>query len=162
MRRKHLKPTFHVESVLNIDLKELKDRGIKLILFDIDNTLSLYNSEKLADGAEEFIKKISDMGFCVALVSNNSRKRVDMIAKAVDVPAVHRAMKPLKVSYLKICKQFGLRPAEACMVGDQILSDIWGANRVNMVSVLVDKLSEDEAAVTKCKRKLENWILKSM
>ena len=155
-----LHPDFHVKRVQNIDLNLLKEQGIKLIIFDIDNTLALHNGKEPAEGILQWIKTVNEQGFRCCMVSNNKRARVEEFNKLFEFYVIYLAMKPLRGAFLKATAQMGVNPSQSCVVGDQLFSDILGANWAGMVSVLVDRLSNaDEGSFIRLKRKIERRFL---
>lgn len=155
-----LHPDYHVKRAQDIDLNLLKKKGIKLIIFDIDNTLALHNGKKPAEGILKWIKTVQKEGFLCCMVSNNKRKRVDEFNRFFDFYTIPRAMKPLRRAFLRAAKRMEVKPNEACVVGDQLFSDILGANCAKMTSILVDRLSDaDEGGFIRFKRKIEKHFL---
>lgn len=153
-------PDYYVKRVQDIDLDFLLEKGIKLIIFDIDNTLASHNGREPAKGIKEWIDKIINRGFLCCLVSNNNKKRVCDFNKHFSFYTVHRAMKPLRRGFLKAAKHMNVKPHEACVVGDQIFSDILGANLAGMMSILVDRISNNgEGKFIHFKRWLEKYLL---
>ena len=71
-------------------------------------------------------------------------------------------MKPFKRKYKKILKMFRYEFSEVAAVGDQILTDVLGANRCGITSIFVDKLTEDDEFATRINRKIEKMILNNL
>ena len=69
-------------------------------------------------------------------------------------------MKPLPFRFKKICKEYHLKASEIAMIGDQMFTDVLGANRVGMYTILVDPLEKKDLRITSLNRKLEQWIKK--
>lgn len=160
---KILHPTIFVDTVFDIDLKKLKDCGIKAFIFDIDNTLARYADALPDEKTANWLKELWDMGFGVFFVSNNNDvERVKKFAEYVDVPYKAKALKPLSIHLKKACRSMGVTPKETALVGDQLFTDIWGGNWLKMYTILVKPISEVEDSFVKFKRKFERRILKSM
>ena len=157
---KRFLPVIYADSVFDIDLEKLKNEGVKAFIFDIDNTVATYAMPVLDGRTAAWLKGLSDMGFGVYFVSNNSVKRVRIFAESAGVPYIGRAMKPLRLCLRRACRRMGVKPQETALVGDQLFTDIWGGNRMGMVTVLVNPISVSEDSFVHLKRGLERRILK--
>ena len=158
--RQILKPDLRYKSVEQIDFTELKNRDVKYILLDLDNTLiDFYRN--LKDSTIEWVKKAKESGFEVYILSNtNKLDKVSTAAQKLGVHFINNARKPFKKGFVEAIKEFNLIPEKTAMVGDQVLTDVVGANGMNMVSVYVDPINKKEHFYTRWKRPLEAWILK--
>ncbi len=157
-----LHPTIFVDTVFDIDLKKLKDSGIKAFIFDIDNTLARYADPIPDEKTIVWLKQLQDMGFGVFFASNNKLGRVKRFAESVGIPYKARAMKPLGVYLKRACLSMGVTPNETALVGDQLFTDVWGGNWLKMYTILVKPISEVEDGFVKFKRRFERRILEKM
>lgn len=139
---KRFEYTYYHKTVFDIDFELLKNSGISAVIFDIDNTLASYVDEVPPKKTAELLKKLSDMGFKLFLLSNNKRKRVRIFAEKAGIPYISRGAKPLKFNIWRAMKKMKAKKSETILVGDQIFTDIWGANRAGIKSVLVDPVSK--------------------
>ena len=89
-------------------------------------------------------------------------RKVKKIADSLDVPYVFLALKPLSKSFRKVLNQYKVTPNEVAIIGDQILTDVKGGNKVGITTVLVEPLSEKEALFTKINRSREISLMKKM
>ena len=153
-------PDIYVESVKLIDFTELESKGITAILFDIDNTLATYDDAIPDAETAVFLQSLIDKGFKLAVISNNSKQRVDTFIQGLDIYSVPNARKPLKKGFKKIVAHMSLGASEIAIVGDQILTDIFGGNRCGMCTILVSPLAAKENMFFKVKRFIEKLILK--
>ena len=134
--------------------------GIKAVIFDIDNTLA-YNADLTPDEkVTAFLDTLQKEGFQIALVSNNNKMRVTTYNQKLQLPYIYRACKPLRFKLNKIVKAFGIKKKEACMVGDQLFTDIWGGKRMGMFTVLVKPFDDNEDPFIRFKRKIEKFFLR--
>lgn len=156
---KFLKPTKYVEKMNDLNFEEFYKDGFKAILFDIDNTLVLHGKPSNED-TKKFINYLKNIGFEIIVVSNNIEKRVRPFANDLNIKLVYNANKPMKTGYQKALKQLNLTNKEVIFIGDQLFTDIWGANRMNIYSILVKPISKKEPINVKIKRLLEILILK--
>ncbi|PQF23953.1 YqeG family HAD IIIA-type phosphatase [Enterococcus mundtii] len=153
------KPTWMVEAVYKITPAQLKKIGIKAVLTDLDNTLIAWNNP---DGTEELFTWILEMrnaGIPVVVVSNNNSERVARAVEKFELLYVARALKPLPVGINKAKKMLNLADEEIIMIGDQIMTDIRGANSAGIRSVLVKPIIETDSWKTKFNRFWERKIM---
>lgn len=158
--RKNFLPDMISEGVDIIDYDKLKNNGIRLLLLDIDNTLAVHGSHSADAYAQAAIKKMKTSDLDVFILSNAKRHRAASYADTLGVEAEGMAYKPSPKLLLKVCSQKGIMPENACMIGDQLLTDIWAARRAGVMSILVKPRSEQEDIHIRFKRKIELIILK--
>ncbi len=157
---KILTPTFYEDNIFNINLKKLKNMGIKLILTDIDNTIVQYGTEVPTKKVSNWFLKAKELGFTVCFLSNNNFERIDKFNKELGYYAIHKANKPLPFSYLKCIKHYGVKKEETIFFGDQLFTDILGANLSRIKSVLVKPIRLDnESEFIGFKRKIEQLFI---
>lgn len=130
-------PNKFVKSVYNLDFKKLYDRGYRAVLFDIDNTLVPHDAP--ADNrAKSLFSKLKDIGFKTMIISNNGEPRVKSFAEAVDCDDyVYKAHKPSPNGYIEAINRCGTTKENTLFIGDQIFTDILGANNAGILSVMV-------------------------
>lgn len=157
---KVLVPDLFIENISALDVAQLRKRKIKGLLIDIDNTIVPWGETKIREGLQSWIEHIKIQGFVVCLVSNALKTRADELGTLLQVPVVGRAMKPMKKAFLKGLEELELPPQEVAVIGDQVFTDIFGANRANLFSILVNPLSTNELGVTKLVRKVERKVLR--
>ena len=138
------KPTWMVEAIYQITPAQLKNLGIKAVLTDLDNT---------------WILEMKNAGIPVVVVSNNNSKRVARAIEKFDLLYVARAMKPLARGINIAKRQLDLADDEIVMVGDQIMTDIRGANRAGIRSILVKPIIATDSWKTQFNRFLEKRIM---
>lgn len=157
---KNLKPDLIYKGVQYINLTELKSRGIKGILLDIDNTLIDY-TKHLSNEVIEWVKEAKNQGFKLCILSNSNKlEKITKVADKLNLEYIIFAKKPSKAGFLKAAKQLKLENSEIAMVGDQVFTDVLGANKVKMLSIYVEPINSKEYWYTKWKRPIESVILK--
>ncbi len=156
-----LYPDLYVNNVKEIEYEMLKQNNIKGLILDVDNTLLDYY-KNMPEGIDIWCEKMKKKGikFCIASNSNNKDK-VNNVSKKLGIPYVFFAKKPLKGGLNKAAKLMELKNSEVAVVGDQIFTDVLGANRCKMFSILVDPINEKDMLVTIIKRPIENLIKKN-
>ena len=154
-------PDEYVESIHHIDYEKLSRRGIKNLIFDIDNTIEPYDVARPTKRSLELIRRLCGMGFLLLLVSNNSKKRVDSFNESLRLNAVSRAKKPLKSAVLRIMEKVKAEKDATVFIGDQVFTDVWCARRLGIYSILVKPIAERDEISVRWKRGLERIVLNS-
>lgn len=151
-------PTKWVHSIFEIDFHKLYEKGYRGIISDIDNTLVEHDADA-SDEAIKLIKDLRKMGFQICLMSNNNEERVTRFNKITKVYMIFDAKKPSRKGYIKGMKLMNTTPKNTIFIGDQIFTDIYGANRTGIKSYLVDPISPKEEVQIVLKRYLEKIVL---
>lgn len=159
---KQLLPNQYEKSIYNIDFKKLKERGIKGVITDLDNTLVEWDRPLATPEVQSWFKELKEMGMKVTIVSNNNLKRVKAFADPEDAVFIHSAQKPRKRAFHHACKQMGLKNNEVVVIGDQMFTDVLGGNRANLHTILVVPVSNTDGLATKFNRTMERIVLKWM
>ena len=155
-----LYPDGYFDSVRDIEIEYLKKNNIKAIILDVDNTLIDYY-RNFQDGTIEWVNEAKKSGIKFCILSNSNKlKKVKQVAKQIDVPYFYFAKKPLKGGFKKAKKLLNVEEKYIAVIGDQIMTDVLGANRCNMFSILVKPIKEKDIIITRVKRPIENLILK--
>ncbi len=152
-------PHYLLPDVFALSDEMIEKLGIRGIIFDIDNTLVSYKTPKPTEKVLAYLAHLKELGIQVAIVSNNSRRRVSHFAEGLGIPAYHRSAKPLGVFLHKVRRRFNLPAKNIALVGDQVFTDALGANCAGMISVLVDPIELKENAFFRLKRSLEKPII---
>ncbi len=152
------KPTGTLHRVTEITPEMLHAMRIRAIVLDVDNTMSAHGSQTPSEGVLEWTRRISASEIRLIVVSNNYKKRVAPFAAQFNLPYISFACKPSPFGYLRAKRLAGVRVRECLVVGDQIFTDILGANLCGMRSVLLDPIAPDPAATVRFKRRLERFL----
>ena len=152
-------PDIYCDSIRHIDLDMLKNKGIRGVILDIDNTLVPMHSLDADENAIAWIAELKNRGFKVCILSNAAEKRVLRFNKNIAVHAIHRAYKPAGKAFLGAAEKMELEPENIAVVGDQIFTDIHGGNKVNMLTVLVKPIDKKEILFVRLKRWPEKYII---
>lgn len=156
-----LRPDIYKNKIDDINFKHLKENGIKLLLIDMDNTVLKYKEQSIDLEVKETIEELKK-SFQVLLFSNGSKHRVKTISETISVPYVSSALKPCKRKFLKVFKEYKVDPCEVAIIGDQLLTDIKGGNKVGITTILLCPLAEEENFFSRMNRKREQKIFKKM
>ncbi len=148
--KKFIPNEFH-NSFFDIDFNALYNKGYRVILSDLDNTLISYD-ESLP--TKELLKKFEELktiGFELVLISNNVPSRIEKFTKDIELTGFANARKPLLIGIKKALNSSQLKDIDkTVIIGDQLMTDIWAANRFGAYSVLVNPI----------KKKTEKWYTK--
>lgn len=158
--RKNFQPDQICDGVNSIDYNLLKHEGIELLLLDIDNTLAVHGSLTADTYAKTAITKMHQAGLDVFILSNAKKRRAKSYADSLGIESEGMAYKPSPKVLTKVCSNKNMKEDSVCMIGDQLLTDIWAANRAGVRSILVKPRSEHEDLHIRFKRLIEKLILK--
>lgn len=155
-------PDICVNNIYEIDYNKLYSEGKRIILFDLDNTLLPYDVKYAYDELKNKINELRKIGFEVMIASNNNKKRVGAFCLELNMKFVASSKKPFKFGFKKALRILGIKDRSLVVaVGDQIMTDVLGANRMKFTSVLVRPIKKStEKWYTKFNRNNEKRILK--
>ena len=151
-------PDIYQKSIYDLDYVKLKKNGIKCLVFDLDNTMAAINNKSPIKKLKDLIEDLKAMNFKILIVSNAPKKRVEPFKEILCLDSSYLSMKPMKRKYLKILKTYKLKPSQIACIGDQLLTDVWGANRMEMTSILVNPIGTLDFVATKINRFLEGLV----
>ncbi len=153
-------PTEYYESSYVINYEKLYEEGFRCLIYDVDNTLVKHGAPA-DERALELMDRLKKIGYRITFLSNNKEDRVKMFNEKIGANYIFKAGKPKTANYLKAVADMGCTKEQALFVGDQLFTDIWGANRAGIRSALVVPIdcSTDEIQIV-LKRKLERIVLK--
>ena len=156
-----LYPKLYFDKITDITVEILEKNHIKGLMLDVDNTLIDYKKDILPD-LDTCIEKIKESGIkCIILSNSNKKEKVKMVADKLKIPYIFFATKPLKRGFQKAKGILNLEYKEIATVGDQIFTDIIGANRLGMFSILVKPINERDLLITRIKRPIEKKIIQN-
>jgi len=152
-------PAHAAESLNSIDLKALWDRGKRLLLLDVDNTLVQWHAHECSLTVLMWAKQAKSMGFDICIISNtNQLERLAKIAKSIGAETVRGRFKPSRSMYRLALIKFKRKPDEAIMIGDQLMTDVLGANRTGIEAIWVRRLEGKEFKGTSINRFMERML----
>ena len=153
-----LLPDIYQKDVFSIDYEALKNAGIKVILFDLDNTLARIDETKPSQNLKNLMDHIRALSLIPLIISNQSKNKIAPFKDGLLVSSAFLSFKPLKFKYKKIMRQYKVKPSQVAAVGDSLFTDIFGANRLGITSVLVDSMGS-VVLLKKLPRFFENRII---
>jgi HAD superfamily phosphatase (TIGR01668 family) len=151
-------PSEFVRSVYHITPELLKDKGVKAIITDLDNTLVEWDRPDATPKLIEWFASIKAAGIQVTIVSNNNELRVKSFADPLGIPFIFKARKPLGKAFLQALSIMSVKREEVVVIGDQLLTDVFGGNRLKLHTILVIPVAKSDGFVTKFNRMVERRI----
>ncbi len=156
-----LKPDYNVESLFDIDFKEIKAQGINAVLFDLDSTVMPSKSGEYPPKVIELLHSLKQ-NFVVAIISNNKRKDyIDKVQSQSNFTVIGHANKPSPKIMSEFLKSVNITPEQTVMIGDRPLTDILAGKLLGSKTILVDSITKDtENKLTRFVRKLERLTIR--
>ena len=153
------KPNMYYKNIFDINYDLLKKKDIKVLIFDLDNTILLVDEKEPNDKVIELITKLSK-DFKIFIASNNYKDRVRRVGDKLGVHAFYLIRKPSKKIKKLLLKKCTAEMNEVAIIGDQIMTDIYMGNRLGMHTILVDPMGEKDLKITFFNRVMEKIVLK--
>ena len=154
----NLYPKEECDSAYTLDYERLYEKGYRGIIFDVDNTLVPHGAPADKRSRELFVR-LREIGFSTCILSNNKEPRVAPFAKEVDSPYLFKGGKPSRKGYQKAMFVMKTGRHNTLFVGDQLFTDVWGARRTGLYSILVKPINPKEEIQIVLKRIPEKLIL---
>ena len=151
-------PKMYQKNIFTINYNILKEKGIELLIFDLDNTIGHIHEDKINEETFNFLTNLKK-SFKIVIASNSPKKRVSKFLLDSNLDYFSFCFKPSLISFKKIKRKYKIPYEKTAIIGDQILTDIFGGNRLGLYTILVDPISID-FKVTKFNRKIETIIKK--
>ena len=151
-------PDIYKKNIFAINYDKLKKKGIKCLIFDLDNTLALIDSTKVESSVQELINKLKK-DFLVVIVSNSPKKRVSIFGKDLGVDSYPFALKPTIRTLKKIKAKYNLESKQIAIIGDQFITDMAYGYKGKITKIFVDPLAIKDLKITNINRYLEEKIM---
>lgn len=155
------RPRAFYDRLALLDAAEIKRLGYRALLFDVDNTITTWNSPEIQPAVINWFVGMHEAGLLGCIISNNSAERLRPLAEQLGLAFLPKARKPLPFGYTKAAAMLGAEKRQTLMIGDQLLTDILGANLAGVDSVLLKPISlAREFRWTYVNRRIERLIFK--
>lgn len=155
-------PDKYLNRITDIDIqKDIINQGYKYILLDVDNTILTRDQSIVPSDVRSWIDSAQKAGLKFCLISNDWHSNVVDLSKDIKLPIVVKSLKPLPPAFKRAMKKIGANKKQTLMIGDQLMTDVFGAHSVGLKCYLVKPLVEQDLIHTLILRKFENIILKS-
>ncbi len=153
------KPYKIFNRITDIPIEWLVSNGVKGVALDADNTLSTHHSQTPLDSVPEWLAKARESGIKLIMVSNANEKRVAPFANKLGLEFTSLSCKPLPFGFIKAARKMGLRRGEIAAIGDQIFTDVMGANLAGLKPILLIPIEAEQGASFKLRRRLEKPLI---
>lgn len=153
----NLYPNRYFDKKEDIPFELYYKQGYRGVIFDIDNTLVPHDAPANAE-VISFVQQLKEIGYQICLLSNNDKERVSSFNESLQVHYIYKANKPSSKGYYKAMKVLKTNCSNTLFVGDQIFTDIWGARRTGIFSILLDPINPKEEIQIILKRIPEKYI----
>ena len=155
-------PDMYQKSIYTIDYSKLLNAGIKCLLFDLDNTVVPSKSSEPSNKAKDLFISLKQKGFKVIIFSNSPKFRIKKFKNYFEVECICSAMKPWSYNFKKVMTNHRFTENEVAIIGDQIMTDVLGGNKVGITTILVNPLETKDFIWTKVNRFREKRIMKKL
>lgn len=156
-----LYPDIILQSIHDLDTDYLKEEGISGIILDLDNTLVPLGDRHVSPRVCRWVDDLKEEGFKLYIVSNSTPGKGGKLAQQMDVSAIWLAVKPRRRAFRLALERMGLEAGEVAVIGDQVVTDVLGGNRLGLMTILVRRSGRD-MPFTRITRMLERRVLRRM
>ncbi|AQM41754.1 YqeG family HAD IIIA-type phosphatase [Staphylococcus cohnii] len=157
--KKYFMPNEYVQSIFQIDIDKLAESGVKGIVTDLDNTLVGWDVADPTEAVKTWFEEARQKGITITIVSNNNEKRVGSFSKSLKVDYIFKAKKPRGRAFDRAMHSMSLNPSEIVVIGDQMLTDVFGGNRRGLFTIMVVPVKQTDGFITKFNRLIERRLL---
>ncbi len=154
-------PDYRFRTVDDIPDGFFTDNNIKYAVLDIDNTLVPYTAAAPDERALRFLKRLEGLGIGYCFVSNNHADRVEQFCAGLSIFYISKARKPFRGGIYRAMRHMGAARNNTVLIGDQVFTDIYSANRAGILSVMVDPIEAKETPFFGFKRAMEKIVLRN-
>lgn len=157
--KKYFMPNEYVQSIFQIDIDKLAESSVKGIVTDLDNTLVGWDVADPTEAVKTWFEEARQKGITITIVSNNNEKRVGSFSKSLKVDYIFKAKKPRGRAFDHAMHSMNLNPSEIVVIGDQMLTDVFGGNRRGLFTIMVVPVKQTDGFITKFNRLIERRLL---
>ncbi|RNF40990.1 YqeG family HAD IIIA-type phosphatase [Planococcus salinus] len=159
---RHFVPSQYVHTVFDITPESLLKKGIKGIITDLDNTLVEWDRPEATPRLIEWLAAMKQAGIQVVIVSNNKEMRVKSFADPLGIPFIFQARKPMGRAFRKALAIMEVKRDKVVVIGDQMLTDIFGGNLNKLHTILVLPVAQSDGFFTRFNRLVERRIMRRL
>ena len=153
-------PHLCMKSIYELPFSEFWEKGFRILFCDLDNTVSAFDKPLPVDDFLDWVENRKKEGWKIYILSNNGEERVEKFCTEAKLTGVSKLYKPLPFRTGHIVQKLGVSPSQIVFIGDQVFTDVWLANQLGFLSVLVDPVAKGDLLKTKINRKLEGFLRK--
>lgn len=151
---------YHAKDIFSIPISFFKEKKVKAIISDLDNTLDSYKAKEPSDCVKEFKKKLDQEKISLYIVSNNKEKRVGPYCQQLGVKYLSDAKKYSEKKTEKFLNDNGLLIDDVIFVGDQLFTDRIYVNKLHGRLILTDPIVKEDAFFTRFVRPIDSFFRK--
>ena len=155
-------PDIYQKNIFALNYDNLISRGIKNLLFDLDNTIAPIFDHHASEDAINLFKFLRSKKFKIMIVSNSIDARVSSFAKELKVDYLSSAKKPKKDKLLTLINTNKFDIDKTAIIGDSMMDDVVVGNSIGITTILTDQLTRHEFPLAKIKRFKERRIQKKL
>lgn len=155
-------PDLYYKNIYEIPYSRLKNKKIKTLLFDLDNTIIPAHEKIVSLKVKNLFQRLKKDGFHIIIFSNSPKSRLQIFEKSLHVKTNALSFKPSQRGFQKVFQKYHLVCEETAIIGDQILTDILGGNTYGILTILVTPITKKDFFLTKINRYRENRIMKKL
>lgn len=155
-----LQPTWYSKDIYSVDLEKLQENNIKYIFSDLDNTLVGYDVAIPNEKVFDLLNNLKKYNLELILISNNNFKRLSKFCNSSCIRFISGARKPGCKKINQFLINNSINKDECVLIGDQLLTDMWCANKANIKCILVEPLQKKESKFTFFNRRMDRIIRK--
>ena len=156
------KPDRYFTRVTCIDAAELAASGVRFALLDLDNTLLPRDTHQVPEDIREWLEQLRAAGITLCILTNNWHHGAHEWAQRLELPIVSHAIKPLPFAYIIALRKIGAKRKNTVCIGDQLITDVWGAHFMRMKVIMVNPLVQADLKHTLMLRHVEKLFTKGM
>ena len=158
--KRFITPSWTINSVYDIKPQDLIEKGYRAAIIDLDNTVIAWNNADYTPEMAAWIEAMQQAGVQIYILSNNTNERVAKVAEPLGIGYTAGALKPRRKNFQVALDALGTTQADTIMIGDQVMTDVIGANRAKLASILVKPIAQHDNVYTWLNRTLERVALK--
>ena len=133
-------PTVITGSITELSPAFLNSKGIRLLMLDFDNTIVPYTTNAPTEAMSAWLKMMTESEISVCVVSNSRKDRVKHFCKIYGLDCITHAKKPFSKGIRQCLDKYALPEENCALAGDQIYTDVLGANCAGVQSILVSAI----------------------
>ena len=156
------KPDRYFTRVTSIDAAELAASGVRFALLDLDNTLLPRDTHQVPEDIKAWLESVRTAGITPCILTNNWHHGAHEWAQRLGLPIVSHAVKPLPFAYIIALRKIGAKRKNTVCIGDQLITDVWGAHFMRMKVIMVNPLVKADLKHTLLLRHVEKLFTKGM
>jgi len=136
-----LLPDLILPHLTDLTPEMLLSRGVDFLMLDFDNTVVPYVTDIPTPEMVAWLETMRASAVRLCVVSNSHKPRVVEFCRKYGLDCVTHAKKPFQRGIRETLSRFSLEPAGCALVGDQIYTDVLGANCGGLTSILIQAIN---------------------